>query len=165
VGARATVFRCIIEEKTTQAIAVLVHFHKSDELSPFEDLLEAIGRSADKEAILQDARNQAAFDCLFAEETRRKRGTPSAFRSRGHAWIPIKIVQNVIRQTYRRSAFTSSSSTVGLRLESRPRVPWVRFERIRGSLRRCLGCDVRGSRGHQSLTCDRGLVRLWSWPD
>jgi hypothetical protein len=35
---------------------------------PFEDLLEAIGRSDDREAIFQDARNQAAFDRVFAED-------------------------------------------------------------------------------------------------
>jgi uncharacterized phage-associated protein len=33
-------------------------------------LLEALGRSADREGILQDARDHAAFDRLFAEETR-----------------------------------------------------------------------------------------------
>jgi uncharacterized phage-associated protein len=35
---------------------------------PFEDILDAIGRRADELAILQDARDQAAFDRVFAEE-------------------------------------------------------------------------------------------------
>ena len=43
---------------------------KSSKPIPFEDILEAIGRHADKEAILQDAKDQAAFDRLFAEEAR-----------------------------------------------------------------------------------------------
>ncbi len=43
---------------------------KSSKPIPLEDILEAIGRGADKEAILQDARDQAAFDRLFAEEAR-----------------------------------------------------------------------------------------------
>jgi uncharacterized phage-associated protein len=42
---------------------------KSSKAIPFEDILEAIGRRADREAIVQDARDQAAFDRLFAEET------------------------------------------------------------------------------------------------
>jgi hypothetical protein len=32
--------------------------------------LEAIGRTADKDAILQDAKDQAEFDRLFAVEVR-----------------------------------------------------------------------------------------------
>jgi uncharacterized phage-associated protein len=43
---------------------------RSSKPIPFEDILEAIGRSADKEAILQDAKDQTAFDRLFAEESR-----------------------------------------------------------------------------------------------
>jgi uncharacterized phage-associated protein len=43
---------------------------KSSKPIPFEDILEAIVRIADKEAILQDARDQAAFDCLCAVEMR-----------------------------------------------------------------------------------------------
>jgi uncharacterized phage-associated protein len=43
---------------------------KSSKPIPLEDILEAVGRSEDREAILQDARDQAAFDRLFAEETR-----------------------------------------------------------------------------------------------
>jgi uncharacterized phage-associated protein len=43
---------------------------KSSKPIPFEDILEAIGRCEDKEAILQDARDQAAFDRFFAEEAR-----------------------------------------------------------------------------------------------
>src|SRR5205085_12148203 len=34
---------------------------------PLEDILDAVGRGADKEAIEQDAKDQAAFDRLFAE--------------------------------------------------------------------------------------------------
>jgi uncharacterized phage-associated protein len=37
---------------------------------PFGDILEAIGRSADKDAILQDASDQTAFDRFFAQEMR-----------------------------------------------------------------------------------------------
>jgi uncharacterized phage-associated protein len=37
---------------------------------PFDDILEAVGRAGDKDAILQDAKDQAAFDCLFAKEAR-----------------------------------------------------------------------------------------------
>ncbi|HKI37736.1 MAG TPA: Panacea domain-containing protein [Gemmataceae bacterium] len=33
-----------------------------------DHILEAVGRAADREAILQDARDQAAFERLFAEE-------------------------------------------------------------------------------------------------
>ncbi len=43
---------------------------KSSKPIPLEDILEAIGRAADTEAILQDARDQAAFDRLFAEVAR-----------------------------------------------------------------------------------------------
>ena len=43
---------------------------KSSKPIPIEDILEAIGRSADKDAILQDAKDQAEFDRLFAEEVR-----------------------------------------------------------------------------------------------
>jgi uncharacterized phage-associated protein len=42
---------------------------KSSKPIPIDDILEAIGRCGDKEAILQDARDQAAFDRFFAEET------------------------------------------------------------------------------------------------
>jgi uncharacterized phage-associated protein len=41
---------------------------KSSKPIPFDDLLDAIGRTADREAIVQDAKDQAAFDRLFAEE-------------------------------------------------------------------------------------------------
>jgi uncharacterized phage-associated protein len=40
---------------------------KSSKTIPIEDILEAIGRLADKDAIVQDARDRAAFDRLFAE--------------------------------------------------------------------------------------------------
>jgi len=40
---------------------------KSSKPIPIEDILEAIGRLADKDAIEQDARDQAAFNRLFAE--------------------------------------------------------------------------------------------------
>ena len=43
---------------------------KSSKPIPIEDILDAIGRGADRDAILQDARDQAAFDQLFAEEAR-----------------------------------------------------------------------------------------------
>jgi uncharacterized phage-associated protein len=43
---------------------------KSSKPIPIEDILDAIGRGADKDAILQDAHDQAAFDRLFAEDAR-----------------------------------------------------------------------------------------------
>ena len=40
---------------------------KSSKPIPLEHILEAVGRADDKDAILQDARDQAAFDRLFAK--------------------------------------------------------------------------------------------------
>jgi uncharacterized phage-associated protein len=41
---------------------------KSSQPIPLEDILEAIGRAGDKEQILQDARDDTAFQRLFSEE-------------------------------------------------------------------------------------------------
>ncbi len=60
---------------------------KSSKPIPLKDILDAIGRGDDEQAILEDAGNQAAFDRLFAEAAGRTRETRSESLNRGRRWI------------------------------------------------------------------------------